>query len=447
MTRLTEALAVIGVALTVVLVVVIDRVPETRPSPSPTISSSAVAYGFPLPSPSAADGSADITALEARVKQGAGAPQDLTELASLYLRRAQATANVDDYALAESTAKRSLELLAEPNAAPLTLAKVASARHEFREAIAITTEYLKKSNSTDARIILATAYLALGELPAAAEAAEAAVAIKPSTGTYLMRALVMQAQGRDVEAGYDFSRAVAVEAYGDPLESARARVLWGRFVMRRGDLASANVLYEAALKIVPDYALANDYRGEAALRAGHISEARALFEKAFLGVKELRYLMDEARATELAGDAAGADTLRVQVERLVRGELEKNGLGHRLDLVEILVDRGRPADLDEAIALGKEEVGRRPSADTRFQLARAYARKGSLFDAQMQTRAALASGVHDARLYELAGEIETALENPMRGALYQAEAKKLDSGGSKWRTLGISVVPLHKAGT
>ena len=447
MSRLTEALGVIGVAVPLVLALRMERGPETRSPGSPlAITSAAVAYTLPLPTPKAADGSEDIPALEARIQQNA-TPQDLTELANLYLRRAQTTANLDDYAAAEVMAKRSLELLKEPNAAPLVLAKVASARHEFREAIAIAADYAKTSSSIDARVILATCYLALGELPEAAEAAEAAVSIRPGTGTYVMRALVMQAQGRDVEANYDFSRAVAVEAYGDPLESARARTLWGRFLMRRGDIASANVLFDAALKIVPDFALANDYSGEAALRSGKIADARATFEKAFLAMKELRYLMDEARATELAGDTAGADTLRAQVERLVRAELEKNGLGHRLDLVEILVDRGRPADLDEAITLGKQEVERRPSADTRFQLARAMARKGILFDAQQQTRDALATGVHDARLYELAGQIETALGNPLRGQLYQGEAKKLDPGGSKWRTLGIVVEPLHKAGT
>jgi Tfp pilus assembly protein PilF len=417
--HITNALALIALVGIVVLAIVSEPPAHTTHL---VVDPATVAYRFEVP-PADTD---DLAVLEQRARSAS--PQDLTELASLYARRG-------DYAKAEQLAKQSLALLAEPNNATLVLAKIASARHEFREAIELAKPLARRSN--DAQILLATASLAIGDLAAAAEAAEAAATQRPSTSSYLMRALVMEAQGRDAEARYDFARAIAVEAYGDATESARARVLWGRFLLRRGDVASASVLFDAALKIRKPFPLATAYKGEAALRTGHPKQARALFEQAFVDGRELRYLMDQVRATAIAGD--DAEPLRTQAERLIRNELAQHGVGHRLDLVEVLVDRGRPVDLDEAIALATEEVARRPSADVRFQLARAQAAAGHLVDAQREIRAALALGTRDARLYELAARVETASGNAQRGAFYAKEALQLDPNGGTWRTYGITL--------
>src|SRR5437868_3326766 len=83
----------------------------------------------------------------------------------------------------------------------------------YRAAIELAHQY--KGRSAAAPNILATAHLALGELAEAGDAAQAALAIKPDTSGYLMRALVMQAQGRDAEAALDFTRAARAEEPGD----------------------------------------------------------------------------------------------------------------------------------------------------------------------------------------------------------------------------------------
>jgi len=136
----------------------------------------------------------------------------------------------------------------------------------------------------------------------------------------------------------------------------------------------------------------------------------------------VRYLIDQARAQEAAGDRAGADAVRAQVEQIVRGELGEGGLGHRLDLVEVLVDRG--ARLPEAVALAREEVANRPSADARYQLARALARSGKIDDAIAQLDAALATGARDARLYELAAQLEQQRGDGARAAMFRSEAAR-----------------------
>lgn len=382
----------------------------------------------------ASDTASTIVALEARVHDMAS-PFDYAELADLYFTRAKLDGDAQSYQTAEAMAQRSLAILPTPNPAVLTLAKLADVRHDFRAAIELAHRH--KARSAGAQIILATAQLALGELTAAGEAAQAALAIKPDTTGYLTRALVMQAQGRDAEAAFDFANAARVEQPGDLQGSAHLRALWGRFLLRRGELPGAGQLFDEALRIVPGFALALAYRGELALRTGHPGDAARWFEQAFVTSRQVRYLIDQARAQELGGDLAAADALRTQVEAIVRGELGEGGLGHRLDLAEILIDRGGPAATAEAVGLARDEVSRRASFEARFQLARALTRAGARDEALAQVQAALASGTHEAQLYELAAQLEAHRGNAAAAALYTRHADRLDPGRSGWRKLGL----------
>src|SRR5262249_46644495 len=147
---------------------------------------------------------ATIAALEARTSQPVASPMEMADLADLYLKRAQLAGDPEDFKRAEAIATRSHDLLPYPSSTPLTLAKLASARHDFQSAIALSTDYLAHKRSAAALGVLAASHLALGELDRAAQAAEWAVGVKPDSAGYLMRALVFQAQGRDAEAAFDF---------------------------------------------------------------------------------------------------------------------------------------------------------------------------------------------------------------------------------------------------
>jgi tetratricopeptide (TPR) repeat protein len=401
-------------------------------------------YAISPATDAAASAAADIAALEARA-QAMPSPFDDAELAERYFRRAQQDGDPADYDLADARARRSLDRLASPNPAVLTLAKLADVRHDFRAAIDLAHRH--RGRSAGAQIILATAHLALGELADAADAACAALAIKPDSAGHLMRALVLQAQGRDPEAALDFARAARAEEPGDLPSAARLRALWGRFLLRRGEAVAAARVLDEAVRIVPGFPLATAMRGELALRTGHPADAALLFEQAFIASRQVRYLIDQARAHELAGNLAAATALRDQVEHIVRGELGAGGLGHRLDLVEVLVDRGRPTDIPEAVALARDEVGRRGSFEARFQLARALARSGARDDAERQVQAALASGAHEAQLYELAAALAARRSDTASAALYTRLADQLDPAGSRvsgsharsWRTVGLEL--------
>jgi tetratricopeptide (TPR) repeat protein len=377
-----------------------------------------------------------IADAEARQSQHARGddPTELNELANLYFSRGQLAGDRRDFTAAETLARRSLEILPSPNGAMLTLAKLANARHDFRGAIDLARQYHGR-NATAVPMVRATAYLALGELSAAADAADEAVRAKPIPSTYLERALVRQAQGRDAEAEADFASAVRVEDYGDVLESARVRALWSRFLVRRGNYKGAKRVIDEALRIAPDNALALSIRAELELRTGKPKAARADLEQAFLAQHQVRYLIDEARALEVMGDRAGANVLRQQVEGIVRDDLKEGGFGHRLELVEVLVDGG--TELSEAVELAREELKHRPAAETRYQLARALAADGELDEAYEQVSAALATGAREPQYFELASRLARKRRDSTDADRYAQLADSTDPSHGAWRSIGM----------
>lgn len=330
-----------------------------------------------------------IKQLEHRLTTPMATALDRADLAELYYRRS-------DLSRSAQLATEALAAMPSP-AAALTLAKIANAKHRFRDAITLASH----ANGAERHIIIATAYVALGQLAQATTAADEAVNRKPTTASYLMRALVMQAQGRDADAALDFARAVEHEQAGDLDEAARLRALWARFSLRRGDNARAHALLAEALRIVPEHAMALGLRGELALRTGNRTAAKKLFERAFAASRQPRFLIELARAQS----GTDADRTRAVAERLLRDDLEADSFGHQLELVELLTDRGRPDDLAEAISRGRAELQLRRSAEVHFQLARALAKAGRRDEARDELQRALATGVHDLRMQELAATL------------------------------------------
>jgi tetratricopeptide (TPR) repeat protein len=106
------------------------------------------------------------------------------------------------------------------------------------------------------------------------------------------------------------------------------------------------------------------------------------------------------------------------------------------EAVRALVDR-LDHRFERAVALAREEVARRGSFEARFQLARALARIGARDEAIREVQAALASGAHEAQLYELAAQLEAQRGNAAAAALYTRQADRLDPGSSGWRKLGL----------
>jgi len=356
---------------------------------------------------------AEIAFYQARLARNPGGGLDLAALAGAYLRMARATGDLAWYLLAEQTAQRSLAHLPLDNAAALlALARVAEARHDFAEAIRLAR---RAGDDGEALSILVTSHLARGDVDEAARAAAILVHRVPGLASHALSALVAEAQGKDDVAFAALGRAIAAEEPGEAGSSAWARTLLGRLHYRRGRLAQARDLYREALRILPQYPLALVNLAELEMRQGRYRSAEryigrvATITRASPNVYDHAVLRGLARLHELQGNQARAAALWAEAEARLRRDVTTGQFGHRRELARLLLERGRPQDVPEAVALMEAEARVRQDAETLEVYARALAGAGRWGEARRAIARALHAGIRDARLFYRAATIAQAL--------------------------------------
>lgn len=398
-------------------------------------------YPFPQSLPGTANPTSalqrEIAFYQERIRQDPEGGLNLALLASAYLKMARATEEGSWYLLAEQSARRSLANLPfDNNGAVLVLARVAQARHDFSEAIRLAEEVLRSdSGNEDALALMVTAKLAMGKVAEASWAAEALVKRIPTLGTVTLRALVKVTQGQDQAAIQDFKWALAAEEAGETGSSAWTRTLLGQFYYKRGQLALAGELYREALRILPGYRLALVHLAELETRLGHYKAAESYYHQVIAYSRESSTVFDHvvlrgmARLKELQGDQSEARALREKAEALLRQTATGHGsgsFGHRRELARLLLERGRPKDVAEALSLMQAEIGIRRDAQTLDTLAWALSRSGQGVKAQQVIQEALRLDIRDAGIFYRAGTIEQALGNRSQANAYFQLAQETD---------------------
>lgn len=368
----------------------------------------------------------EIAFYQERIRRSPEDGLDRASLASVYLKMARATGDANWYLLAEQSARQSLaDLPFDNQGAVLVLARIATAKHDFTEAIRLAEEVLRSQPGEDALSILVTANLATGKVDEANRLANALVEQIPTLGSLTQRALVRVAQGQDQAAIQDFQQAIAAEEPGEMGNSAWARTLLGQFYFKRGQLKLAGQLYQEALRILPRYPLALVNLAELDARLGHYRAAEHHYSQVFVSpdyptVFDHVALQGMAHVKNLRGDRSGAEAQWNNAETLLRQHLNLKSFGHRRELARLLLARGRPKDLAEAVSLMQAEIRIRRDAETLDTLAWALSRLGRWHEAQQAMNEALRWGIRDAEMFDRAGKIEQALGNHSQAqALFQ----------------------------
>ena len=354
-----------------------------------------------------------------RIKRNPQDGLDRAILANTYLKMARLTGDDSWYAKAEESAQQSLLNLPFNNdGALVALAKVAEAQHDFQTAI----QYAQKASSTEAIAILITSKLAIGELQEASGLAENLVDLTPSLGSLTLKALTQSAQGKDQEAIENLQKAIALEQPDETRASALARSLLGYLYYKQGNHHLAEPLYREALKIVPNYPQALLNMGELKTRQEDYQQA----EKFYTLIDDPLAQLGLARVQALQGKETFAQKQWQATELILREKVAANPLDHGRELAELLLERGNPADLPEAIALTEAEVKHRRDAKTLNTLAWALSRAQRWQEAQLIMKEIMAQGFQDAEIFYRAGLIEQALSNFDQGNHYFQLAQNFD---------------------
>jgi len=371
-------------------------------------------YRFRLESKPAGDEVAPLEERVARTSEGL----DLAALSRAYLLRARRTGQSRWIDAAESAARRSLDALPVSNSgATLALAQAAQMKHDFAGSVAICDRILRdRPRDSRALSLRATAQLGLGDVPEALRSADALVDRAPISENLALRAVILAAGGHEREAIFDFSRAVAVEEPGDAEGSAWLRAMWARLALQRGRRDDAEDLLREALRIQPWSSPALGLLGDLEFDRSHLDAADRAYADAFQAAGDPLFLARRSEVKRRKGDVAAAKELRDAAEKALRASP-----GHRIALARLLLDQGSP----EALAIAEDEATRRRNVDTLDTLARALLAAGRLNEARVAVREAIRSGALEARLHELAAEIETRLGCSSRARMHLDAAREI----------------------
>ena len=123
-------------------------------------------------------------------------------------------------------------------------------------------------------------------------------------------------------------------------------------------------MLDEALRLDPESSVAHEQMGKLLELQNEYPDAALVYQRAFKFTRQLKFLFLEARTYKFSGEKTKAESLFSQVERLMREDLEVSGVGHRNELTALLLERGNPKDLREALAMAELELQSRHNIET-----------------------------------------------------------------------------------
>jgi tetratricopeptide (TPR) repeat protein len=316
----------------------------------------------------------EIAFYQTRVNNNPSDGLDLVALAGAYLSKARVTGENAWFVLAEQAAQRSLAALPVYNSgAQLVLAEVLQAKHDFAAALTIIADVLKSEpRNASALALRSSIYLALGDLALAIQDANTIGSSLPSIGALVLKASILEAQNKVLEAEQVFAQALTLEDADDVFASARTRALFGRFWSRQGNLIKATQLLKESLRIAPNYPLAALHLAQLELKNKNWDKAKVHFQS-LRGVQGSPSTYDHAALLGLAQVStatAKADAAALWQEAIaqLRLEVKEGAFGHRRELAKALLERGQNTDLPEAYSNAKQELKIRHDTETKAVL-------------------------------------------------------------------------------
>ena len=383
----------------------LQPIPLVRPPYDPSLVSKAVAFW------------------EARAQADPKGGLEQRELAGAYLARQRETGEIADAVRAEQAARRSLELLPRGNAsAMIRLARSLLGQHRFPEA----KEVADRAAALDpqAHRLQADIALELGDYDAADRAL---TSIPDQPDDLNLKALA--ARISEIDGKPDRSLALMREAsrLADGLYDMSAEsVAWyhtmvGHALIDSGKLDDGERACREALAIFPrDYRAMTGMAEAATWRGDHQGAID-------WGRKAIQLAPQNPEALRLVGDACAAMGKTREADdqyRLLKELAHSFPRIYDRHWVLFCADHGR--DLDEALALAREDLELRHDIHAYDTLAWACFQKGLLPEADRMMEKALARGTQEASLFHHAGMIARAVGDRARAESLLARARTLN---------------------
>ena len=321
----------------------------------------------------ASESASSLNFHEARLKLDPSASA-YASLAAALFSEAKRSDRDDLYERARAAANESLRQSPFGNqVARLVLIKSAQARHEFTRSLNMIAEFEKEFGVKDqAEVLKITAYLALAEGEKARTAAGRLVERIPVSNSFVLRALAFEKTGQLANALEDFEAAISLEDASDAQTASWSRSLAARFYLNAGMYAEAELILREALKAQPDSAFALSLLGKTLRKLDRFAESEAATLGAYSIAPNPVFLTELGILYRDFGQAGKAMEFFDAAEKVLREDLANGRYGHRLQLMDLLLERN--SNPQEIVTLGREELAVRPIPEVYEKIAAAERR-------------------------------------------------------------------------
>jgi tetratricopeptide (TPR) repeat protein len=361
------------------------------------------------------------------------------QLAIALSRRARETSDIAYYAQAEDALKKSFELAPGNMEGEKIHVWLLLGRHEFPAALE-AAKILNKRVPDDVLVygFLVDANAELGNYPAAEDAAQWMLNLRPGNLPGMTRAAYLRELFGDVDGAYELMD-MAYQATVPTETEDRAWILSQmghlRFVGGRTDDAE-NILKQA-LQLFPGYHYALGNLAKVRITQKRYDEAVALLQQRYQAAPHAENLYDLAEALQLAGRDAEAKKAFAEFETKSLAESIRKDNSSR-ELVFYYADHAhQPA---RALEVAKQEFAWRHDVYTLDAYAWALHVNGQDAEARKQMETALAVGIRDSKIFAHAGEIALKLGDRAAAQKYLEESVSLHATGSEQARLVLAKV-------
>lgn len=348
---------------------------------------------------------ADITGVQAHLRQS---PDDAVALATLgldYVQQAKATADPTYYPKAEGVLKRSMQLESADNFTAMGgMAALEAGRHHFAQALT-WAQRATKANPYNASLygILADAYTQLGRYDEAADAVQHMVDLRPGSPSLSRASYVAELRGDIPTARTDMQRALN-DAAG-PSDQAFAYYYLGELAFNNGDPATELTQAQDGLRVAPNYTALLQAKAHAEAALGRTGPAIADLTRAVQRVPQPEYVLQLGELYQSLGRTKEADQ-QYQVFRAEQQLFTANGVALDSDAALFEADHG---NAQRALSIARQGLTTRPFMDTHDALAWALHANDQDQQALKESNQALAEGTRNALFHYHRAMIEQAL--------------------------------------
>lgn len=360
-----------------------------------------------------------LRAARSMIERSPRDPQGYNVLAAAYMQKAREDQDFGINAKAQEALDRSFEVDPDNYDALKLRAKLLLTFHRFEEALEVARRAQGVNpEDHDNYGALTDALVELGDYPAAVEAAQRMVDLRPDTSSYARVSYLRWLHGDAAGAVAAMRLATQAASPHDPERAAWCHVQLGDALLNAGHAAEAEREFDHALFVFPDYGEARAAKARARLAAGDLDGATEIY----------RYEHERAPSADTAlalGDLyakAGRTVLANKLYETFESLERENAVAENdtLHLIAFWSDHDR--NLDEALTLALKERERRRDIFTCDALAWALYKKGRLVEAQAAMDEALRLGTRAPRLLYHAGMIAQARGNRRGGVKYLRDA-------------------------